>query len=38
MTHGQRQWWGVGLSVGGRGGWGRGEWWGKMGTTVIEQQ
>ena len=29
---------GGGLNVGGGGGSGRGEQWGKMGTTVIEQQ
>ena len=29
---------GGGLNVGGGGGQGRGEQWGKMGTTVIEQQ
>ena len=24
--------------MGGRGRWGRGEWWGEMETTVLEQQ
>ena len=29
---------GVGSSVGSVDGWGAGEWWGKMETTVPEQQ
>ena len=29
---------GVGMSVGGAGGWGRGKCGGKMGTTVVEWQ
>ena len=29
---------GVGLRVGGEGGWGRGESWGKLEPTVLEQQ
>ena len=29
---------GVGLSGEGEVGWGKGVWWGKIGTTVVEQQ